>query len=87
MWSWGRSRAALGGPPRAPSPSLLLEAQLRALLKELEKLRLAESWGAWGPWAGYCLGEILGSWVPDWMGVVAHLSILGTWGFFFSTLP
>lgn len=56
----GEERGRHSGPPRAPSPSLLQEAQLRALLKELEKLRLAEGWGAWGPWAGYCLGRFWG---------------------------
>lgn len=66
-WSLGLHRGGGGragrhtpASPRAPSPSLLHKAQVRAVLKESEKLRLAEDWGAWGPWASYCLGRFWG---------------------------
>lgn len=64
-WSWRGSEAAIWVSPRAPSPSLLPEAQPRAVLKELEKLRFAEGWDACGPWK-LVPGEILRSWIPDW---------------------
>lgn len=51
--------ATLRRPPERPAPHCC-EAQVRAVLKETEKLRLAEDWGAWGPWASYYLGRFWG---------------------------
>lgn len=89
-WSLGLHRGGGGragrhtpASPRAPSPSLLHKAQVRAVLKESEKLRLAGVLGVHGPVIAW---EDFGVLDPT-LGVAAHLSVLRTWSCFFPTLP